>query len=102
MSAASLKSAKILSKFWGDEMDTDASDGTLDPETDSEAHHNSHFLDTFNHLVSPHETVKKSKGGSHKNQNTSSEHIQKRSKKGVIKSNLTVLLKVPYLAVVLI
>lgn len=27
VSAASLKSAKILSKFWGDVMDTDASDG---------------------------------------------------------------------------
>ena len=87
MSAASLKSAKILSKFWGDEMDIDATDSTLDPETDSEAHNNSHFPEASNYPVSPHETVKKSKRGSHKKQNTSSEHIQTRSKKGVIKSN---------------
>jgi len=33
-SAACLKDGKVLSKFWGDE-DTDASDSTVDPETDS-------------------------------------------------------------------
>lgn len=37
LSAACLKDGKILSKFWGDE-DTDATDSTLEPDTDHEAH----------------------------------------------------------------
>lgn len=60
LSAACLKDGMNLSKFWGDE-DNDATDSTLDPETDSEAHNNSHSPDASKHLVSPHETVKSKK-----------------------------------------
>jgi len=37
LSTACSKDGKILSKYWGDE-DTDTTDGTLEPDTDHEAH----------------------------------------------------------------
>jgi len=55
MNATHLRSAKLLNKFWGEEQDTDATDGTVDHDTDSELHK------ALKYLVSPHE--KKGKEG---------------------------------------
>lgn len=61
MSAACLKDGKILSKFWGDE-DTDATDSTLEPDTDHEAHKSNcqssleHDIDTDGTLANLKET----------------------------------------------
>ncbi|XP_013453032.2 RNA polymerase II subunit A C-terminal domain phosphatase [Medicago truncatula] len=88
--AACLKDGKVLRKFWGDE-DTDS---TLEPE-DIEVFP----PDADKFLATPLEIGKFTKPGrksrKHKSPNekgsggiTSSENIQTRSKKGVIKSNL--------------
>ena len=89
-SAVCRKDGKVLSKFWGEE-DTDATDSTIDPESDSELQRATSPT-ASQYLVS--DTVKKGKRGRPKKQrspkdmqNTSSEHTQTRSKKGVIKSN---------------
>ena len=81
-------------KFWvsfGGEEDTDATDSTIDPESDSELQRVTSQT-ASQYLVS--DTVKKGKRGRLKKQrspkdmqNTSSEHTQTRSKNGVIKSN---------------
>ncbi|KEH34363.1 hypothetical protein MTR_3g465210 [Medicago truncatula] len=61
LSAACLKDGKILSKFWGDE-DTDATDSTLEPDTDHEAHKSNcqrsleHDIDTDGTLANLKET----------------------------------------------
>jgi len=59
--AACLKDGKILSKYWGDE-DTDTTDGTLEPDTDHEAHKSNcqssleHDIDTVGTLANLKET----------------------------------------------
>ena len=101
VSTASMKSVQILSKSWGDEVDTDpATDSTMEQDTDSE-----NLLATLKfppdadeYLDTPLEigkfTKSDRKSRKHKSLNgkgsggiTSSERIQTRSKKGVIKSN---------------
>lgn len=62
LSAACLKDGKILSKYWGDE-DTDATEGTLEPDTDHEAHKSNsqssleHDIDTAGTLANLKETA---------------------------------------------
>ncbi|AES62086.1 DUF4283 domain protein [Medicago truncatula] len=99
--AASMKSVQILRKFWGDEEDTDpATDSTMDPDTNTEKLDTCETSIAGKYLVQhPHNDsfVKPGRKASKKrvqNHNgkttdgvTSSEHIQTRSKKGVIKSN---------------
>jgi len=91
-SAACLKNGKALSKFWADE-DTDATDSTFDPESDSEGHKINSSAAKEGSLFTPFMSrrQKKSNKKKHANklndtmvQSTSSEHIQTRSKKGVI------------------
>ena len=61
LSSACLKDGKILSKHWGDE-DTDTTDGTLEPDTDHEAHKSNcqssleHDIDTVGTLANLKET----------------------------------------------
>jgi len=101
VSAASMKSVQILSKSWGDEVDTDpATDSTMEQDTDSKNMMATLKFppDADKYLDTPLEIGKFTKSGrksrKHKSLNgkgsggiTSSEHIQTRSKKGVIKSN---------------
>jgi len=101
VSAASMKSVQNLSKSLGDEVDTDpATDSTMEQDTDFE-----NLIATLKfppdadkYLNTPLEigkfTKSDRKSRKHKSLNgkgsggiTSSEHIQTRSKKGVIKSN---------------
>jgi len=105
--AASLKSAKIFSKFWGDVVDSET-DGTMDLDTDSEM--NMHpvalkYLEAqpdANHQPMSYRKTKKNSSNQICTKNlagsssargqgsdgiTSSESIQTRSKKGVIKTN---------------
>lgn len=62
MSAASLKSDKVLTRFWGDEQDTDATDSAQEPKIDSDLH-KALFPNHTKYLVTPHDTAKKSKRG---------------------------------------
>jgi len=59
-SAASIKSTKILSMFWGDDQDTDR-----DPETDNESHN---WADATKFLVTTPDPGKKGKRGRPKKQ----------------------------------
>jgi len=95
-----MKSVQILSKFWGDEIDTDpATDSTMEQEQDTDSEKLLSILkfppDAAKCLDTPLEIGKYTKPGrksrKHKSPNgsggiTSSEHIQTPSKKGVIKS----------------
>ena len=101
VSAASMKSVQILSKSWGDEEDTDpATDSTMERDTESEnllatlkfSPKADKYLDTpleINKFTKPGRKSRKHKSPNEKGSGgiTSSEHIQTRSKKGVIKSN---------------
>jgi len=99
VTAAAKKSVQILSKFWGDLVDSDhTTDGTMDPDTDIEKM-NMHpvalkFLkeqpDALHQPQSSRKSRKSSSSARGKGSDgiTSSEHIQTRSKKGVIKRNL--------------
>jgi hypothetical protein len=97
VSAASMKSVQILSKYWGDEVDTDpATDSTMEHDTDSEKLLAALKLppDAGKYLDTPLEIGKLTKPRKHKSPNgkgsggiKSSEHIQIRLKKGVIKTN---------------
>jgi len=99
VSAAAKKSAQILSKFWGDVVDSDhTTDGTMDLDTDTEMM-NMHpvalkFLvaqpDALHQPKSSRMSRKSSSSARGKGSDgiTSSEHIQTRSKKGVIKKTI--------------
>jgi len=97
-SEASKKSVQILSKFWDDVVDSDTTDGTMDPDTDNEKMNMHHVaLQYLEAQPDDHHQPKSSKKKSRKSSSsargkgsdgiTSSEHIQTRLKKGVIKSN---------------
>jgi len=62
--AASLKSAKVLCKYWRDIPDTDS---TVEPETDNDTQH-ANFADVVKHLATPFDTGKKGKRGRPKKQ----------------------------------
>jgi hypothetical protein len=89
VTAAAKKSVQILSKLWGDVVDSDhTTDGTLDPDSDSEKM-NMHpvalqFLEAQSDALHQPKSGRKSRKSS---SSASSERIQTRSKKGVIKSN---------------
>ena len=90
-SAASLKSVKILKKFWGDVEDDDsASDINTDMEHAADIYLAKHIDIAFN-TKSGRKTKKQKSSMTHNGKGsdgiTSSEHIQTRSKMGVIKSN---------------
>jgi len=57
--AASIKSTKILSKFWGEDLD---SDSNVEPEADT-VNHADNILDTSLYLTTPSVTGKKGKRG---------------------------------------
>ena len=85
MSAAYLQSGIILSKFWGDEQDTNA-DSTFDLESELEAHKLKYkFADSSHYLAPLSEPAKKSKRGRPKKQKSpkyklaASEQIQTQS-----------------------
>jgi hypothetical protein len=90
-SAASLKSVQIMKEFWGD---VDDDDSASDINTDME-HAADRYLAKHTDIASntkPGRKTKKQKSpkthiGKSSDGITSSEHIQTRSKKGVIKSN---------------
>jgi len=92
-SKACRKSENFLSKFWADDFDTDqASNSTLEPDINAEIEGDIEDGSLFTPFMSKRQ--KKSNKKKHANklndttvQSTSSEHIQTRSKKGVIKSN---------------
>ena len=88
------KSEKILSKFWADDdLDTDqASDSTLEPDINAEIEGDIEDGSLFTPFMSKKQKkYNKKKHGNKLNdtmvQSTSTEHIQTRSKKSVIKSN---------------
>jgi hypothetical protein len=79
VSAAAKKSVQILSKLWGDVVDSDhTTDGTMDLDTDTE------IVPKFSRKLGKSSSSTRGKG---LDGITSSEHIQTRSKKGVIKHN---------------
>ncbi|RHN49658.1 hypothetical protein MtrunA17_Chr6g0448961 [Medicago truncatula] len=68
MFVACMQSGRILSKFWGDEQDTDA-DSTFDLESELEAHKLIYeFPDASHYLAPSSEPAKKSKRGRPKKQ----------------------------------
>jgi len=90
-SAASLKSVKILKKFWGDVEDDDsASDINTDMERATNIYLAKHTDIAFN-TKSGRKTKKQKSSMTHNGKGfdgiKSSEHIQTRSKKCIIKSN---------------
>jgi hypothetical protein len=96
-SEASKKSVQILSKFWGDVVDSDTTDGTMDPDTDNEKM-NMHPValkyleaqpDANHQPKSTRKSRKTSSSARGKGSDgiTSSDPMQTRLKKGVIKSN---------------
>lgn len=92
-SVACMKDGKALSRLWGDE-DTDATDSTIDPKTDSEVN-KAKFLDVTKYLISPYDVVKQTKKGrpkkqkstTDKNGGSENECIQTRAKSGISKAS---------------
>jgi hypothetical protein len=81
-SAASIKSTTVLSKYWGDEFDTD---DNVDPEIDTDPQQASH-IDTSKYLATPSDTIKKGKRGRPKKQRSPNKVADTTSQ---IPSNLT-------------
>jgi len=97
-SKASKKSAQILSKFWGDVVDSDnTTNGTMDPDNDNKKMNM--YLLVLKYLEAQPDALHQPKSSRKSRMSsgyargkgpdgiTSSKHIQTRSKKGVIKSN---------------
>jgi hypothetical protein len=85
-SAASLKSVKILKQLWGDVEDDDSAS-----DTNTDMEHAAEYLakhtDIASNTKSGRMTKKQKSTKIHNGKGSDSEHIQTRSKKGVIKSN---------------
>jgi len=91
-SIACMKDGKALSRFWGDD-DIDATDSTIDPETNSEVN-KVKFQDAAKYMISPYNVVKqtkrcrpkKQKSPTDKNGGSKNACIQTRAKSGISKA----------------